>query len=164
MERNLQTDIVQALETGFNTHLNRSFIYSPFRLFFNLFKKSNPKSIDSARQMIGEDVLEIISAIEGFDQSIFLVNQNQLTSKGKELLKRCYNIGIRVLKKDITVSLAFRALRNYELRQEIYRHILEQLQNAVFSLIEVKSEIGAEAQNNIAEAAEAEIGEVETNS
>jgi hypothetical protein len=151
MEKNLQTDIVQALETGFNTHLKRSFIYSPFRLFFNLFKKGNPKSVDRARQIIGEDILEILIAIDGFDQSIFLVKQNQLTPKGKELLKKCYNIGIRVLKNDLTTILAFRALRDYELRQETYQHILEQVQDAVFSLIEVKPEVNAATQDNIAE-------------
>jgi hypothetical protein len=140
-EKNLQAEIVQALEAGFNTHLNRSFVYSPFRLFFNLFTKTNPKSIDNARQIIREDVWEIISAIDGFDQSIFLVRQNQLTPKGKELLKKCYNIGIRVLKQELTVTLAFKALRSYELRQEIYRHILEQLQDAVVILIDKKPAI-----------------------
>ncbi len=143
MEKNLQTEIVQALETGFNTHLNRSFIYSPFRLFFNLFKKSNPKSVENARQIIREDIFEIISAIDGFDQSLFLVKQNQLTPKGKELLKKCYNIGIRILKKELTVTLAFRALRDYELLQEVYNHILEEVQAAVFGFFDVQPAIDA---------------------
>ena len=151
MEKDLQTKIVQALETGFNTHLNRSFLYSPFRLFFNLFKKSNPKLMDGARQVIGEDILEIISALDGFDQSIFLVKQSQLTHKGKELLKKCYNIGIRVLKKDLNITLAFRALRDSELRQEIYQHILEQVQEVAFSLIDTQSAIADDAKNNITE-------------
>jgi hypothetical protein len=135
-EKNLQTEIVQAMEAGFNKHLGRSIIYSPFRLFFALFKKSHPKSVEYARQIIREDVEAIISAIDGFDQSVFIIKQNQFTPKGKELLKKCYNIGIRVLKKDLTVTLAFRALRDYEMRQEIYQHILEQLQDAVFNLIQ----------------------------
>lgn len=135
-EKTLQTEIVKALEDGFNKHLNRSIIYSPFRLFFNLFKKSNPKSIEHAKQIIAEDILEIISAIEGFNESIFLVKQNQFTPKGKELLKKCFNIGIRILKTDLTVMLAFRALRDYALRQDIYNNILEQVQNAVFVILE----------------------------
>ncbi len=146
-EKNLPTEIVQAMEAGFDKHLNRSITYSPFRLFFNLFKKTNPKLMGNVRQTIREDVLEIISAIDGFDQSIFIVKQNQLTPQGKELLKKCYNIGIRVLKKDLTVILAFRALRDYKLRQETYRYVLEQLQDAVLAIIETQPLIGDDATN-----------------
>jgi hypothetical protein len=143
-EKNLQTEIVKALEAGFNKHLNRSIVYSPFRLFFNLFKKSNPKSIERVRVMIVEDVLEIISALEGFSEAIFLVKQNQFTPKGKELLKKCYNIGIRILKNDLTVMLAFKALRDSELRQEIYQGVLEQVQSAVFGMLEAQPVIAGE--------------------
>jgi len=150
-QKNLQTEIVKALEDGFNKHLNRSIIYSPFRLFFNLFKKSNPKSIERAREIIREDVFHIMSEVVGFDESVFLVKQNQFTPKGKELLKKCYNIGIRILKKDLTVMLAFKALRNHELREEIYQDILVQIQNAIFMLLEPQPLI-EEQTNQIEEA------------
>ncbi len=144
-EKNLQIEIVKALEDGFNKHLNRSIIYSPFRLFFSLFKKSNPKLMERAREIIRKDVLGVLTEITGFDETVFLVKQNQFTPKGKELLKKCYNIGIRILKKDLTVMLAFRAIRDQQLREEIYNNILVQVQNAVFIILNPQPLIEEEA-------------------
>lgn len=134
-ERNLPTEVAHALEAGFNKHLNRSIIFSPFRLFFNLFKKSNPKIMDKVREVIRSDIAQLLGGLENFSEAIFIVKQNQITPAGKEFLTRCYNIGIRLLKKDLTVMMAFKAIRDAELRDQIYGHILEQIQNSAFELL-----------------------------
>jgi hypothetical protein len=146
--QNLEFKIVQALEDGFNKHLKRSFVYSPFRLFFNLFKKANPKSVEQARQILREDILKIISSIEGFNQAIFLVKQTQLTPKGKEMLKKCYNIGIRILKYELTVTLAFKALRDHNLLQDIYENILKEVQEVVAAMIAPKDLVSEQKIEN----------------
>ncbi len=129
MTRNLFAEIVRLLEAGINKQLNSSFLYSPLRLFYGLFKKSNAQMIANIRAMLREDIEKYLSEIENFDQKIF-VSQNDWTMPGKDFLRSCYNVGISVLRKKLTLRMAFRAFRDQAVREEIYNYVLEEVGKA----------------------------------
>jgi len=128
-ERELSFEIVKAMETGVNRYLNKSIIYSPFRLFYNLFKKANLNLIEQARNMVREDVRRQLDSIENFNDKTF-IEGSTIKPKGMKLLQICYNIGIRLLKEKLTVMTAFKVMRNHELRDEIYNYILNEVKEA----------------------------------
>jgi hypothetical protein len=126
IEKDLFVEVVRLVEAGMNKFLNRSILYSPFRLFFNLFKRHNPRTMDSIREMVRNDVEQVLGNIENFNQVIFVAS-NGWTMSGKDFLRSCYNIGINILRKKVTMMMAFKAFRDYELRNEIYNYILEEV-------------------------------------
>ena len=131
----LSQEIVKMLEAGFNKQLNQSIFYSPLRLFYNLFKKTNPQAIERVKEILREDIGKCLNGIENFDQSFF-IEAGQFSAAGNQLMKKCYNIGIKLLKKDLTVRLAFRAFRNPDLQQKIYYHILERVQICTIKILD----------------------------
>lgn len=130
-QRDLAKEIVKAVETGVNRFLKRSIIYSPFKLFYNLFKKSNPKTMDSVRQRVRDDIDSNTKTIENFNPEIFITGITVLP-QGRKLLQRCYEIGLSILKTKLTVVLAFKLIRDAELRDEIYNDVLNDIINAVY--------------------------------
>ncbi|MES2676686.1 MAG: hypothetical protein V4612_00015 [Pseudomonadota bacterium] len=133
-EQNLSAEIVRLLEAGINKHLNRSFIYSPLKLFYNLFKKNNPQTIASIREMVRDDVEKCLSEIDNFKQEIF-VAANGWTMPGKDFLRACYNIGINLLRKKLTVMTAFKAFRDSAVRDNIYNDLLEEVRSAAIKVM-----------------------------
>lgn len=136
-QKNLATEIVRIVEAGIDRHLNRSIVYSPFRLFYNLFKKNNPQTMNRVRTMVSDDIGECLNDIKNFDANIFISN-DQITPPGTELLRICYNIGINLMKKELTVVMAFKALRSIEVREKVYNYVLEQIINNVTRLVDQK--------------------------
>jgi hypothetical protein len=134
---NLSLEIVIVMEAGFDRELNKSIFYSPLRLFYNAFKKKNPNSIEQVRKMLREDIEQCLNGIENFDQSFF-IKSGELSDDGKQLMKKCYNIGIKLLKKDLSVKVAFRALRNSDFQQQIYHHILKRVQICTIQILDQK--------------------------
>ncbi len=128
-DKNLTAEVTRLLEAGINKHLNRSIIYSPLKLFYNLFKKNNPQTIASIREIVQSDVERCLGGIENFNQEIF-VAANGWTMPGKDFLRACYNIGIDVLRKKLTVMMAFQAFRNAAVRDNIYNDILGEIRSA----------------------------------
>ena len=55
--------------------------------------------------------------------------------EGDLMIKRCYNIGIKLVKQ-INVKTAFKALKDKNLQQEIYTHILEKVREKAIRTIE----------------------------
>jgi hypothetical protein len=135
IDKELAREAVKAMEAGFYKHLNRSFIYSPFKLFFNLFKKSNQGTIAHAKEVIRQDVQKILQQIDNFEESKFIDDDDKITPIGKKFLQKCYNIGINILKKDLTIGLAFKAIRDHNLRGQIYDNILHSVQNVAERLL-----------------------------
>ncbi len=133
-DKNLSAEVVRLLEAGINKHLNRSILYSPLRLFYNLFKKNNPQTIASIREMVRNDVEQCLGEIDNFNQEIF-VAANGWTMPGKDFLRACYNVGIDVLRKKITVMTAFQAFRNAAVRDNIYNDILEDVRSAAVKVM-----------------------------
>ena len=126
---NLSAQATKLLESGATKHLNRSFVYSPLRYFFNRFKRNNPKTIEQARQIVKQDIQQIFNQTPNFNENLFL--QSEVPTKtGKEFLTRIYNIGINLLKKDLTVRKAFKILTNSTFRSQTYNQILKSIQAA----------------------------------
>ena len=120
----LSSEIAKIIESGIEKQLSQSIKYSPFRLFYSLFKKKNPQTIQRIRNMLANDIQESLSSIEGFDATIFTKN-NTMNDTGRLLRKRSYNIGIRLVKK-LNVKMAFRALKDNSLQQKLYNYVLKQ--------------------------------------
>jgi len=128
-EKNLSAEVTRLIEAGINKHLNRSIIYSPLRLFYNLFKKNNTQTIASIRELVREDIEKYLNDIADFKQEIFVAS-NGWTMPRKNFLRSCYNIGIDLLRTKLTVMVAFKAFRNAEVRDGIYNDILEDVRSA----------------------------------
>ncbi len=124
MQRDIPQEIVKAFEAGIDNYLARSIKYSPFRLFYNMFKRSNPQLVSQVREMFRNDILEKLLEIPDFNPGAF-VQGEELTIKGKKLLQICYNIGIHLLKKRLNVVTAFRVIQNADFRHQIYTYVLQ---------------------------------------
>jgi hypothetical protein len=133
-QRELPSEIVKAIEIAINRCLDRSIVYSPFRLFYNLFKKSNPKLMEHTRKLVARDILEYLNTIDNFTPEIF-ISENTIHPIGKILLQYCYNIGVVLMKKKLTVILAFKVLRNAALRDETYSYVLNEVRKATIMVM-----------------------------
>ena len=125
-DKDLFIEIVKAVEAGVNKHLDNSIVYSPFKIFLNLFKRANPNLMNNIRGKVRNDIYDRLTYISGFNAEVFLVDNN-LTDKGRNLLKICYNLGIYFLKKELTVVSAFKMVSNKHFRSHMYNHILDLL-------------------------------------
>ena len=122
--RDFGADIVKAIEAGINKHLAKSIKYSPFRLAFNLFKNANPKLMYQIREMVKNDLNNSFVNIAEYDATIF-ISGTDFTAKGKQILNIAYNIGIHLLRDQLNVKLAFKALYNNNVRLQIYDYVLD---------------------------------------
>lgn len=122
--RDFTTEIVRAIESGVNKHLNKSIKYSPFKLAFNLFKNANPKIMYQVRLMVRDDLSNSFLNISDYKPEIFMQN-SEFTAKGQQMLKISYNIGIHLLRDQLNVKTAFKALYNHNVRLQIYDYVLE---------------------------------------
>jgi hypothetical protein len=132
--REITKEIVVALEKGVDKHLSKSLKYSPFRLFFNMFRKSNPNLMTQVREYVRQDIEHLFMTIKGYNPVIFIHNNN-ITPEGKQMLKTSYNLGIYILKKKLTVVTAFKAVTNPKVRDDIYHFILEALIKSATKII-----------------------------
>lgn len=122
----LSSELTKIIEAGIERELNQSVFYSPFRLFYKLFKKANPALIERVREILANDIQDTLINAEGWHKEVF-INEKYLSDAGDLLIKKCYNIGIRLVKKRLSVKLAFKAVINHDLQQEIYNYILSQV-------------------------------------
>lgn len=130
----LTTKLASITEAGIERQLNQSIFYSPFRLFYRLFKKKNPQLIQQIRELLANDIQNELLSLENWDQEIFIKKGGHLSAEGNLLIKRCYNIGIRLVKK-LSVKMAFRALRDRSLQQELYGYILDQTKEKTITIL-----------------------------
>lgn len=130
----LSSQLATIIEAGVERQLNSSIKYSPFRLFYSLFKKKNPQTIQNIRNMLMRDIEQIISGIDNFNAQVFVKNE-ALNDAGMLLRKRSYNIGIRIVKK-LSVKMAFRAVRDPDLQNKIYNYILKQVKAKTEDILE----------------------------
>ncbi len=133
-QENLSSQIVKALESGVNKHLDRSILYSPLNFFYTRFKKNNPQTINHARDIVKSDVMNLLTQIPNFNAAIFFDGE-EINPLGKKLLNRNYTIGINLLKKQLSVITAFRVITNSHFRLQTYNFILSQIQKSILSLI-----------------------------
>ena len=130
----LTTKLASITEEGIERQLKQSVCYSPFRLFYKLFKKSNPQLIQQVRELLANDIQNTLQSLENWDQEIFIKKGGHLSAEGNLLIKRCYNIGIRLVKK-LTVRMAFRAMKDRSLQQELYGYILDQTKEKAANIL-----------------------------
>lgn len=125
-QQDFAREVVRLVELGVNKQINSSITYSPFKLAFNLMKKANPNLMPQIRSIIRDDISKIISDTPEYSQPAFIEN-DQYTKEGKIVRKSCYNLGIFLMKKKINVMIAFKMLRNHQLRAEIYEFMLDNI-------------------------------------
>ncbi|MDA9231107.1 hypothetical protein N9O56_00860 [Rickettsiales bacterium] len=123
MAKDISSKIVFAIECGINKHLGRSIIYSPLRFFYNRFKKNNPQTIQNVRHRVANDIRTMIFGMQNVESEMF-IQYGELNDTGRKLLQRNYNIGINILKKQLTVRSAFRIISNVQFRSVLYDKIL----------------------------------------
>ena len=136
MTKVIASKIVFALECGVNKHLDRSIVYSPLRFFYNRFKKNNPQTIQNARSIIANDIRTIIAGIANANSEMF-VESGEPNEIGKKLLQRNYNIGINLLKKELTVVKAFKVITNSGFRMQIYNYILALVKKSISDFVQI---------------------------
>lgn len=122
-------ETVRWLEAGVNKHLDRSFRYKPLRYFYRKFQRNNPQTIANARDIVAQDIAQILSQVMGYNEAAFVVDGNA-TEAGKLFFKRVYNIGINLLKKRLTVMQSFKVITNATFRMQVYDFILKSVQKA----------------------------------
>ncbi len=122
-------ETVRWLEAGVNKHLDRSFRYKPLRYFYRKFQRNNPQTIANARDIVAQDIAQILSQVMGYNEAAFAVDGNA-TEAGKLFFKRVYNIGINLLKKRLTVMQSFKVITNATFRMQVYDFILKSVQKA----------------------------------
>ena len=82
--------------------------------------------MNNIRGKVRNDIHDRLTHISGFNVEVFLT-ENNLTDKGNNLLKICYNLGIYFLKKELTVVSAFKVVTNSHFRSHMYNHMLDLL-------------------------------------
>lgn len=122
--RDYSMEIVKAIESGVHKHLDSSITYTPFKLFYAIFKATNPKMMNNVKGVVRNDIYNRVTAIPDFDFNVF-INGAELTPKGKQLLQISFNIGIHLLKKDLNVASAFKVVTNAAFRSHIYSYVLD---------------------------------------
>lgn len=130
----LPEEMVKIIEAGIEKQLSQSIFYSPFRLFLRLFKSKNPQLVQRVRNILKQDIELIFLENNNFKVEDFVQN-NILTNEGRLLIKRGYNIGIRVVKK-LTVKMLFRVMRDQEMQQKIYNYILTQVRQKTIAILQ----------------------------
>ncbi len=138
INHSLGFELTKLVEAGINKHLNSSIKYSPLKIAFNLFKKANPNTINQVREIITQDIEEMLINIENYHEDDF-VSDGEFTTKGQMARKIAYNIGINLLKKELNVTTAFRATRSREVRERIYRYIFINLRESIEFLINTEA-------------------------
>lgn len=122
--RDYSLEIVKAMESGVHKHLDNSIPYTPFKLFYAIFRAANPKIMNNVKGVVRNDIYNKLMSIPGFDFAVF-INGSEFTLKGKQLLKISFNIGIHLLKKDLNVVSAFKMVTNAQFRNHIYAYVLD---------------------------------------
>lgn len=129
VKTDLATEVTRLLEAGVTKHLNSSIFYSPLRYFYNRFKKNNPQIIYNARNIVRQDIAQVLQKVPDFHQGYFILN-GEATDTGKSFLKRVFNIGINLLKKRLTIMQAFKVLTNSDFRMQVYGLILKSVEKS----------------------------------
>ena len=117
------------MEAGVNKYLQQSVKYTPFKLFYNIFSRSNPKLMDQVRGTVRNDIYNILANIPAFKFENFIA-ANEVQHKGKRLLQISHNIGIYLLKKKLNVRSAFKVVTNYHMRNQVYGYILTAIERS----------------------------------
>ncbi len=132
--KDFPTEIVTAIESGINDYLGRSFLYSPFKLAFGLFKKANPKMMNRVRELVRNDVEQILLQIPRYSPELF-VRHNELTPDGEQGYKISFNLGVHLMKNKLNLSLAFKVLRDIETRGQVYDYVLRMTRKSIDRII-----------------------------
>ena len=122
--RDFSLEIVREIEIGFNNFLKKSIRYSPFALFYKLFKKSYPQLINDVRHYIAQDIETILKESENFEINNITNDNYDLSIKGEKLLEEFQIFGLNILKKYLTVRKAFKLISDPEVRSEFYELFL----------------------------------------
>jgi hypothetical protein len=123
-DKDLAFEMVKALEAGMMRHVNNSFVYSPFKLFYKIFTRANPNLMNEVREYVRNDIFDEIYSIPDFNLKQFIYN-GRITPKGKKLLRVCFNFGVHLFKKELSVREAFRLVKNHDFRMNVYHHVLD---------------------------------------
>jgi hypothetical protein len=129
--RDFSLEIVREIEIGINQFLAKSIKYSPFSLFFKLFKKSYPKLINDIRYYIAQDIEYIIKDNDNFNMNDISNKDYDLSLKGEELLESYKKLGSDIFKKHLSVKKSFKLISNLDFRQKFYTFFLNEVNKII---------------------------------
>ncbi|MDA7705367.1 hypothetical protein N8772_02695 [Rickettsiales bacterium] len=129
--RDFSLEIVREIEIGINNFLKKSIIYSPFSLFFKLFKKSYPQLIHDIRHYISQDIEHIIKNHENFNMDDISDRNYDLSIKGERLLASFEKLGSDIFKKHLSVRKSFNLISKSEFRHEFYEILLSEVKTII---------------------------------
>jgi|TARA_B110000259_G_scaffold49330_1_gene57728 hypothetical protein len=133
--KDFSLEIVRELEIGVNTFLKRSIKYSPFKLFYTLFKKSYPKLMNDIRNYISEDIEDILRKYNNFHMNELSNESYDLSQKGEFLLECYEKLGRELFERHLTVKKAFNLISKSSFRQEFYKIFLEEVKLTLYQNI-----------------------------
>jgi len=138
--KDFSLEIVREIEIGINNFLKKSIKYSPFTLFYKLFKKSYPKTIHDIRHYVANDIEDILRNYENFDMDE-LSNETYDLSPNGEFILECYEkFGKEIFEKHLTVKKAFNLISKAEFRQEFYDLFLNDIKKILDDNINTNSQ------------------------
>jgi hypothetical protein len=129
--RDFSLEIVREIEIGFNNFLKKSIKYSPFALFYKLFKKSYPQLINDVRYYIAQDIETILKESQNFEINKITNDNYDLSIQGEKLLEEFQIFGFDIIKKYLTVRKAFKLLSHPEVRTEFYELFLTDIKKII---------------------------------
>lgn len=124
---NFALEITREIEVGINNFLAKSIKYSPFKIFYNLFKKGNTKLMDDIRHYVAKDILHILENSHDFNIDDCSNNDYYLLPYGEELLKSYEELGKDIFRKYIGVKDSFKLVSNKKFRVNFYHLFLNQV-------------------------------------
>lgn len=134
IKTSLSNEVTRLLESGVMRQLNSGFFLSPLRFFMKKFIRNNPEKMDRARNMVRQDIEEVLAKIPNFRADYFVVD-GEATENGKLFLKRIYNIGINLLKKHLTMRQAFSVITSSVARNQVYNFVLKSVEKAAIEFM-----------------------------
>tara|TARA_Y100000389_G_scaffold32720_2_gene27856 strand:- start:5246 stop:5659 length:414 start_codon:yes stop_codon:yes gene_type:complete len=133
--KDFSLEVTREIEIGINNFLKKSIKYTPFKLFYTLFKKSYPKLINEIRHYVAGDIENILTNYEDFHIDDLSNNDYDLSQKG-ELLLECYeNLGKELFERHLTVKKAFNLISKPNFRHEFYNVFLEEVKITLYQNI-----------------------------
>jgi len=132
--RNFILEVVKAVEAGIFKQINGRIVYSPLKLLIKLLIKANPDLMEQIRMRVASDLEFKFSEIANYQLEFFL-KDGALTEHGKKALQISYNIGIFLMKDKLTVKIAFKILKDPDLREEYYSFLLNSVTNSVAAIV-----------------------------
>ncbi|MBT4922027.1 MAG: hypothetical protein HON23_03330 [Rickettsiales bacterium] len=130
----LYQEMTMALEKGFFKQLDSSIKYAPLKFFVHLYINANPEVIDNVRNYVRNDIENALKEQDLYQEEYF-ITKSAPTEQGKAALKQCFNLGIYVMSRKLTVRSGFKLVTNADFRYQIYIFTLGSVERIIDKII-----------------------------